>query len=175
MSDHTRTDEIKNVLFLCTGNSARSLMAEAILAREGLGRFRAFSAGSSPRSAPHPRTLDLLKQLNHDITDLRSKSWEEFAGADAPKMDFVFTVCDQAAAEPCPVWPGQPMSAHWGLPDPTAVSGTEAEIGFAFTDTYRMLRNRISIFVSLPMSELDRLSLQERLDEIGQINSDEPA
>jgi arsenate reductase len=170
-----RPDKKLNVLFLCTGNSARSLMAEAILEREGMGRFQGFSAGSNPRSAPHPRTLDLLGQLNHDVTGLRSKSWEEFGGPDAPKMDFVFTVCDQAAAEPCPVWPGQPMSAHWGVPDPTAVTGSEAEIGFAFTDTYRMLRNRISVFVNLPFDQLDKLSLQQNLDQIGKITDDEPA
>jgi len=157
----------KNVLFLCTGNSARSLMGEALIEREGMGRFRGFSAGSQPKDAPHPRTIELLRHLNHDVSKIRSKSWEEFAAPDAPRMDFVFTVCDQAAAEPCPVWPGQPMSAHWGVPDPAAATGTDAEIAFAFADVYRMLRNRISIFVNLPMAQLDRLSLQERLDEIG--------
>jgi len=157
----------KNVLFLCTGNSARSLMGEALIEREGMGRFRGFSAGSQPKEAPHPRTIELLRHLNHDVSKIRSKSWEEFAAPDAPRMDFVFTVCDQAAAEPCPVWPGQPMSAHWGVPDPAAATGTDAEIAFAFADVYRMLRNRISIFVNLPMAQLDRLSLQERLDEIG--------
>ena len=161
------TDTTYNVLFLCTGNSARSLMAEAILAREAPGRFRAFSAGSNPRGAPHPYTLDLLKGLNHDTSFARSKSWDEFAGAGAPKMDFVFTVCDKAASETCPVWPGQPMSAHWGVPDPTQVEGSEAEKRVAFTETYRMLRNRISIFTNLPLDTLDRFALQERLDEIG--------
>jgi len=160
-------DGIKNVLFLCTGNSARSLMGEALIEREGMGRFRGFSAGSQPRDAPHPRTIGLLRHLNHDVSKLRSKSWEEFAAPDAPQMDFVFTVCDQAAAEPCPVWPGQPLSAHWGLPDPAAATGTDAEIAFAFADVYRMLRNRISIFVNLPIAQLDRLSLQRRLNEIG--------
>jgi len=161
-------DALKNVLFLCTGNSARSLMAEAIIEREGMGRFRGYSAGSQPKDAPHPRTIELLKHLNHDVSDLRSKSWEEFAGADAPQMDFVFTVCDQAASETCPIWPGQPMSAHWGVPDPAAVTGSAAEIGLAFHEAYRMLRNRISIFVNLPMAQLDRLSLQKELDEIGE-------
>lgn len=161
------SDDRKNVLFLCTGNSARSLMAEAILERAGLGRFRGFSAGSQPKDAPHPRTLELLERLNHDISNIRSKSWDEFTGPDAPRMDFVFTVCDRAAAETCPFWPGQPMSAHWGVPDPAAVTGTEAEIAFAFSDAYRMLRNRISIFVNLPMAQLDRLSLQRELDRIG--------
>ncbi|WP_422028266.1 arsenate reductase ArsC [Roseovarius sp.] len=161
-------DAPKNVLFLCTGNSARSLMAEAIITREGMGRFRGFSAGSRPKDAPHPRTIELLQHLNHDTSAIRSKSWEEFAGPDAPQMDFVFTVCDQAAAEPCPIWPGQPMSAHWGMPDPAAATGTDAEISFAFTDAYRMLRNRISIFVNLPLAQLDRFSLQKELDRIGQ-------
>ena len=165
-------DDRKNVLFLCTGNSARSLMAEAIIEREGLGKFRGFSAGSQPKDAPHPRTIALLQHLNHDTSQIRSKSWEEFATPDAPQMDFVFTVCDQAAAEPCPIWPGQPMSAHWGVPDPAAATGTEAEIAFAFSDAYRMLRNRISIFVNLPMAQLDRLSLQKELDRIGQTQND---
>ena len=165
-------DDRKNVLFLCTGNSARSLMAEAIIEREGLGKFRGFSAGSQPKDAPHPRTIALLQHLNHDTSAIRSKSWEEFATPDAPQMDFVFTVCDQAASEPCPIWPGQPMSAHWGVPDPAAATGTEAEIAFAFSDAYRMLRNRISIFVNLPMAQLDRLSLQKELDRIGQTQND---
>ena len=165
-------DDRKNVLFLCTGNSARSLMAEAIIEREGMGKFRGFSAGSQPKDAPHPRTIALLQHLNHDTSQIRSKSWEEFATPDAPQMDFVFTVCDQAAAEPCPIWPGQPMSAHWGVPDPAAATGTEAEIAFAFSDAYRMLRNRISIFVNLPMAQLDQLSLQKELDRIGQTQND---
>ena len=161
------TDNVFNVLFLCTGNSARSILAEAILNREGQGRFRAFSAGSHPKGEVHPYTLQLLKTANHDTSFARSKSWEEFAVADAPKMDFVFTVCDDAANEACPVWPGQPMTAHWGVPDPAAVEGTDAEKHFAFADTYRMLSNRISIFVNLPIKSLDRLALQRRLDEIG--------
>lgn len=163
-----------NVLFLCTGNSARSLIAEAIMDREGMGRFKGYSAGSRPTGAPHPYALDLLRRENHDVSSLRSKSWDEFAGPDAPRMDFVFTVCDQAAAEECPFWPGQPMSAHWGLPDPAAVEGLEAVKRLAFADTYRMLRARISIFVNLPMSSLDQLSLQRELDAIGKKRA-EPA
>jgi protein-tyrosine-phosphatase len=162
MSDH-----VFNVLFLCTGNSARSILAEAILNRVGVGHFKAYSAGSQPKGEVHPYTLQLLKSLNHDISFARSKSWEEFAQPGAPQLDFVFTVCDNAANEACPVWPGQPMTAHWGVPDPAAVEGTEAEKHFAFSDTYRMLNNRISIFTSLPLKSLDRLALQRRLDEIG--------
>ncbi|MEX0760076.1 MAG: arsenate reductase ArsC [Tistlia sp.] len=159
--------KVFNVLFLCTGNSARSLLAEAILNRLGEGRFRAFSAGSQPKGVPHPYTLDLLTKLNHDASLARSKSWEEFAAPDAPVLDFVFTVCDSAAAETCPIWPGQPMTAHWGIPDPAAAEGSETERRLAFAEAYRMLYNRISIFTSLPMRSLDRLSLQRRLDEIG--------
>jgi len=160
--------DVYNVLFLCTGNSARSIIAEAILNREGMGRFRGYSAGSHPKGAVHPYTLDLLDSLNFDTSFARSKSWEEFTAPEAPMMDFVFTVCDQAAAEACPVWPGQPMSAHWGVPDPAAATGNEAERRLAFSDTFRMLNNRISIFTSLPISSLDSLSLQTQLDEIGQ-------
>lgn len=156
-----------NVLFLCTGNSARSILAEAILNRLGEGRFQAFSAGSQPKGAPHPFTLDLLKKLNHDNGFARSKSWDEFARPGAPALDFVFTVCDSAAAEVCPIWPGQPMSAHWGIPDPAAAEGNETERRLAFSEAYRLLHNRISIFTSLPMRSLDKLSLQRRLDEIG--------
>lgn len=156
-----------NVLFLCTGNSARSQMAEAILNRLGQGRFRGFSAGSQPKDAVHPYTLDLLRRFNHPTEGLRSKSWDEFARPDAPKLDFVFTVCDSAAAETCPAWPGQPMTAHWGVPDPVAEDGSEAEKRAAFADAYGRLHNRISIFVSLPMTSLDRLSLQQRLESIG--------
>lgn len=161
------TDKTYNVLFLCTGNSARSLIAEAVLQRESMGRFKGYSASSSPKGTPHPYTLDLLQGLNHDTSFARSKSWEEFASPGAPQMDFVFTVCDQAAAEPCPVWPGQPMTAHWGLPDPTQVDGTEAEKRVAFSETYRMLRNRISAFVNLPVAGLDKIALQKNLDVIG--------
>ena len=156
-----------NVLFLCTGNSARSIIAEAILNRIGQGRFRAYSAGSHPKGTVHPYTLQLLKSLNYDTSFARSKSWEEFARPGAPEMNFVFTVCDDAANEACPVWPGQPMTAHWGVPDPAAVEGTDAEKHLAFADAYRMLNNRISIFISLPMATIDRLALQRRLDEIG--------
>lgn len=156
-----------NVLFVCTGNSARSILAEAILNREGRGRFKAWSAGSMPKGAVHPAALELLKKLNHPTAGLRSKSWGEFAQTGAPELDFVLTVCDNAAGEVCPIWPGQPMSAHWGLPDPAAVEGTEAEVAAAFADTYRMLTHRIGIFVNLPLASLDRLSLQSRLDSIG--------
>lgn len=159
--------ELKNVLFLCTGNSARSIIAEAIMNRAGAGRFRGFSAGSHPAGQVNPHAIALLKALNHPTAEFRSKSWDEFAGPDAPKMDFVFTVCDNAANEVCPIWPGQPMSAHWGLPDPAAVEGTDAEIAAAFADTYRMMNNRIEIFVNLPHESLDRLSLQRHLDEMG--------
>ncbi len=161
------SDQVFNVLFLCTGNSARSILAEAILNRVGQGRFKAFSAGSQPKGEVHPYALRLLKSLNHDTSFARSKSWEEFAVPGAPEMNFVFTVCDNAANEACPVWPGQPMTAHWGVPDPAAAEGTEAEKHLAFADTYRMLNNRISIFTSLPMQTLDKLALQKRLNEIG--------
>lgn len=164
-----------NVLFLCTGNSARSILAEAILNREGQGRFRAFSAGSHPRGAVHPHALELLRKLNHRTDALRSKSWHDFEGPGAPKLDFVFTVCDDAAGEICPHWPGQPMTAHWGMPDPAAAEGNEAERHLAFADTYRMLRNRISIFVNLPLASLDRLALQERLAAIGTSPAPAPA
>ena len=156
-----------NVLFLCTGNSARSIIAEAIMNREGRGRFRAWSAGSMPKGEVNPHTLDLLRGLHYRTEDFRSKSWDEFAEPDAPKLDFVFTVCDDAAAEVCPIWPGQPMTAHWGMPDPAVASGSPAEVALAFADTYRMMNNRIGVFINLPLSALDRLSLQRRLDEIG--------
>lgn len=156
-----------NVLFLCTGNSARSIMAEAILNRDGRGKFRAFSAGSHPKGHIHPYAVDLLRKLNYNISGFRSKSWTEFARPEAPKLDFVFTVCDDAAKEVCPVWPGQPMTAHWGIPDPAAATGNEAEIRLAFADAFRMLNNRISIFISLPIRSLDKLALQKQLDSIG--------
>ena len=159
--------KVYSVLFLCTGNSARSIMAEAILNRDGLGNFRAFSAGSKPKGQVHPYALDLLRKLHYDVSKARSKSWLEFSQPDSPKLDFVFTVCDNAAAEACPYWPGQPMTAHWGVPDPAAATGNEAEIRFAFADALRMLTNRINIFVSLPLAKLDRLSLQKQLDAIG--------
>lgn len=159
--------KIYNVLFLCTGNSARSILAEAILTRQGAGAFRAYSAGSQPKGEVHPFALDLLHRMNHDTGFARSKSWDEFAAPGAPAMDFVFTVCDSAAAEVCPVWPGQPMTAHWGVPDPAAATGTETARRLAFAEAYRMLSNRISVFVSLPLASLDRLVLQRRLDHIG--------
>lgn len=158
-----------NVLFLCTGNSARSIFGEAILNHEGKDRFRAFSAGSHPRNVVHPCAIDLLDKLGYPTEGFRSKSWDEFAVPEAPVLDFVFTVCDDAAKETCPVWPGQPMSAHWGVPDPVAAEGNEAEKRLAFADAYRMLRNRITVFTSLPIASLDRLSLRHRLDEIGRL------
>lgn len=161
------SDRRFHVLFLCTGNSARSIMGECILNRLGRGRFRAFSAGSQPRGEINPRTVELLKKRNYVTDDLRCKSWDEFAAPGAPELHFVFTVCDRAAQEACPLWPGQPVSAHWGIPDPAAVQGNEAERRVAFADAYRMLYNRISIFVSLPLASLDRLTLQRRLDHIG--------
>lgn len=165
------TDQPFNVLFLCTHNSARSVIAECVLNRLGGGRFNAYSAGSQPSGKIHPYALDLLRQLQYDTAGLRSKSWEEFARAGAPKLDFVFTVCDDAADEVCPVWPGQPMTAHWGLPDPSRAEGTETERRYAFADTHRMLYQRIGIFTNLPLKALDKLSLQRRLDAIGQSKS----
>lgn len=162
-------DRILNVLFLCTGNSARSIMAEAILDRAGTGRFKAYSAGSMPRGEVHPYAVDFLRNQNYALDNLRSKGWEEFSVPGAPVMDFVFTVCDGAAKETCPVWPGQPMTAHWGIPDPAAAEGSEAEKRFAFADAFRMLNTRIEIFVNLPLRRLDRLSLQERLDDIASL------
>lgn len=165
--DEVVAKKVFNVLFICTGNSARSIMAEAVLNRAGQGRFRAFSAGSQPKGRVHPYAVDLLKRLNYDVSNVRSKSWTEFADPNAPKLDFAFTLCDDAAAETCPVWPGQPMTAHWGLPDPASTIGTEAEMRFAFADALRMVTNRINIFVSLPMRSLDALTLQKQLDAIG--------
>ncbi|MBU0656010.1 MAG: arsenate reductase ArsC [Gammaproteobacteria bacterium] len=156
-----------NVLFLCTGNSARSIMAEVILNRLGIGKFKAYSAGSHPRGEVNPLTTSLLNRLNYATADLRSKDWAEFATPDAPKLDFVFTVCDKAAAEMCPVWPGQPMSAHWGVPDPAEVEGDDIARLAAFREAYRQLYNRIDIFVNLPIHSLDELSLQQHLHDIG--------
>lgn len=167
MPDQTSADRVYNVLFLCTGNSARSILAEAILARQGRPRFRAFSAGSHPAGAINPYALDLLKRFNHPTADLRCKGWDEFAQPGAPRMDFVFTVCDKAAGEVCPIWPGQPMSAHWPFEDPAAFVGSETEKRALFARLYGYIANRISIFVSLPVESLDRLSLQRRLDEMG--------
>lgn len=161
-----------NVLFLCTGNSARSILAEAILNKVGQGRFRAFSAGSQPKGEVNPFALRLLQQTGYDTGFARSKSWDEFAEEGAPRMDFVFTVCDSAAAETCPVWPGQPMTAHWGIPDPAAVEGTDTVKALAFSDAYRQLDTRIGIFTSLPVASLDRLSLQKKLDEIGRAKAE---
>jgi len=156
-----------NVLFLCTGNSARSILAECVLNELGGGRFRAFSAGSFPKGEVHPFALELLERQGYPTQHLRSKSWDEFARPDAEPLDFVFTVCDNAAREVCPIWPGQPMTAHWGLPDPAAVEGKESARRLAFADTLRMLRSRIGIFVSLPIESLDKLSLLDRLRDIG--------
>ena len=160
-------DRIYNVLFLCTGNSARSIMGEAIMDREGLGKFKGYSAGSHPKGEIHPYALELLLKLNHSVKGLHSKDWSEFAKPGAPQIDFVFTVCDSAANEVCPIWPGQPMTAHWGLPDPATAEGNEAERRLAFADTHRMLKNRISVFANLPIASLDRLALQEKLSGIG--------
>jgi arsenate reductase (thioredoxin) len=160
-------DRVYNVLFLCTHNSARSVIAESILNREGKGRFKAFSAGSQPSGTVHPYALDLLQRSRYDTSALRSKSWDEFAASGAPQMDFVFTVCDDAANEVCPVWPGQPMTAHWGVPDPSRAEGTEVEKRLAFADAYRMLNRRIELFTSLPLRSLDRLLLKQKLDDIG--------
>jgi arsenate reductase len=160
-------DRPYNVLFLCTHNSARSIIAESVMNRLGRGRFKAFSAGSQPRGQVHPFALDLLTNLGHDVSGLRSKSWEEFSGPGASPLDFVFTVCDNAANEVCPVWPGQPMSAHWGVPDPSLAEGSEPERRLAFADTMRMLSQRIGIFMSLPFRSLHKMSLQSRLRDIG--------
>lgn len=157
-----------NVLFLCTGNSARSIIAEAILNKAAPGRFHAYSAGSHPKGQVNPHALDMLKRLGYDISQYRSKAWDEFAAPGAPPLDFVITVCDNAAGEVCPIWPGRPMTAHWGMPDPAAIEGTPSEIALAFADTYRMLNNRITAFANLKISALDRLSLQTHVADIGQ-------
>ena len=159
------SDRVYNVLFLCTGNSARSILAEAILNRDGLGRFRAFSAGSHPKGEVHPQALRLLAELNYPTGQLRSKGWEEFAQAGAPRLDFVFTVCDNAAGEVCPIWPGQPMSAHWGIEDPASLEGPSQER--AFVAAYHALQRRIGIFLCLPLDSIDELSLQKSLNQIG--------
>ena len=162
------SDRVYNVLFLCTGNSARSILAEAVMNQIGAGRFRGYSAGSRPTGAPNPFALDLLRREGIDTGFARSKSWDEFEGEGAPKMDFVFTVCDSAAAEECPYWPGAPMTAHWGLPDPAAVEGTDAEKALAFAETYRALTRRIQAFTALPLASLDKIALQSRLKDIGE-------
>jgi protein-tyrosine-phosphatase len=156
-----------NVLFLCTGNSARSVMAECAINRWGKGKFKGYSAGSHPKGSIHPLTLELLSELNYQTKHLRSKSWDEFAAADSPRLDFVFTVCDQAAAEQCPVWPGRPITAHWGVADPAAFEGTEEEKRRFFSRTYRELENRIKIFTNLRIDALDSFALQQRVREIG--------
>jgi arsenate reductase (thioredoxin) len=162
-------DRPYNVLFLCTGNSARSIMAEAILNKLGAGKFCAYSAGSRPRGRVHPETIQLLQSLGYDTLGFRSKSSGEFAVPGAPPLDFVFTVCDNAAGEACPVWPSQPMTAHWGIPDPAETTGSADEVGLAFKDAYRMLHQRIGVFMSLPLRSLDQLSLQNKLREIGRM------
>lgn len=162
-------DRTYNVLFLCTGNSARSIFAESIMNRLGQGRFKGWSAGSHPKGEVHPWALQLLKQLDFPTEGLRSKSWNEFSGAGSPPLDFVMTVCDKAAGEVCPFWPGQPMTAHWGIPDPIEAQGSEAERRLAFREALRSLETRIKIFLSLPIASIDRMRLQERLDEIGRL------
>ena len=162
------SDKTYNVLFLCTGNSARSIIAEAVLNQLGAGHFHAYSAGSHPRGAVHPLTLDLLQSHGYDTGTLRSKSWDEFAAPDAPRMDFIFTVCDQAAGEACPFWQGQPVSAHWGCADPSHVEGDDASRRRAFTHTHIEITNRIRLFLNLPLDKLDRMSLQTKLRELGQ-------
>jgi protein-tyrosine-phosphatase len=167
MISTTETGKVYNILFLCTGNSARSVMAEAIVDRLGEGRFKGYSAGSHPTGRPNPYALDLLNSLGHPTGELRSKSWDEFAAPGAPQMDFVITVCDNAAGEVCPVWPGQPVTAHWPFRDPAAAEGTEAEKRQVFADVYGQIHKRVDIFVNLPINALDRLSLQKRLREMG--------
>ncbi|MEO8507908.1 MAG: arsenate reductase ArsC [Betaproteobacteria bacterium] len=168
MTDSTGAKRTFNVLFLCTGNSARSIIAESILREVGGGRFDAYSAGSHPAGRVNPFALEFLERSNLPVAGLRSKNWDEFAQPDAPRLDFVFTVCDNATGEVCPVWPGQPMTAHWGIPDPAAVEGSDDNKRRAFAEASRVLLNRIRVFASLPLSKLDRLSLQAKLDEIGQ-------
>jgi arsenate reductase (thioredoxin) len=158
-------ERVYNVLFLCTGNSARSILAEALLNKEGAGRFRAFSAGSFPKGQVHPMSLEVLRSLGFEIEGLRSKSWDEFAGPDAPQIDFIFTVCDDAAGETCPVWPGHPMTAHWGIEDPARVEGEDQRD--AFLTALRYLRRRIELFLALPLESIDRLALKSKLREIG--------
>ena len=163
-------DRTFNVLFLCTGNTARSILAESIMRKEGRGRFRSFSAGSQPKGLVNPFAVKVLRDMDYPVDDLRSKSWEEFARADAPVMDFVFTVCDNAAGEACPIWPGQPMTAHWGIEDPAAVEGSDLQKEAAFVEAFRYLKNRIAAFASLPLASIDRLSLGTRLRDIGRMD-----
>jgi arsenate reductase (thioredoxin) len=161
-------DGIYNVLFLCTGNTARSIMAEGILRKEGAGRFPAFSAGSHPKGIVNPFALKTLRNFGYPADGYRSKNWDELAKPDAPKMDFVFTVCDNAAGEACPIWPGQPMTAHWGVPDPAAVAGTPEEVGKAFREAFMILDRRINLFLCLPLASLDKLAIKKEIDRIGQ-------
>lgn len=163
-----------HILFLCTGNSARSILAECIANRAGGGKFVAYSAGSMPKGEVHPQAIKLLASLGYETKDLRSKSWSEFAAPGAPELDFIVTVCDNAAGETCPVWPGKPMQAHWGIPDPAAVEGSETDLALAFADAYRMMGNRIDLFAALPVESLDQLTMKRRMDEIGQTR-DTPA
>ena len=163
-----------NILFLCTGNSARSVIAEALMNKEGRGRFKAYSAGSMPTGRVNPHALAITRALGFEDPEFRSKSWDEFAQPGAPPLDFIITVCDNAAGEVCPIWPGQPMTAHWGVPDPAAATGSPAEISAAFAETARLMGNRIRIFLSLPLASIDRMSLQTKLREIGQVQ-DAPA
>jgi arsenate reductase (thioredoxin) len=156
-----------NVLFLCTGNSARSILAEAILGKFGAPHFKSWSAGSQPKGQVHPKSLELLKSLGYDVSEFRSKSWDEFAADGAPEFDFIFTVCDNAAGEACPIWLGHPMTAHWGIPDPAAAEGTEAEINLAFAEAYRQMKNRIQAFIALPLTSLDKLAQAKELKAIG--------
>jgi len=166
---------VYNVLFLCTGNSARSILAEQLLNHWGQSKFRAFSAGSYPKGRVHPIALALLQHMNLPTEGLRSKSWDEFAQSGAPHLDFIFTVCDNAAGEVCPIWPGHPVTAHWGIADPAAVEGTDAEQWRAFREAFHELENRIKIFVSLPLESLDRTKLREHLDSIGKMRTESPA
>jgi protein-tyrosine-phosphatase len=168
------SDRIYNVLFLCTGNSARSILGEALINHWGRGKFRGFSAGSHPKGQVHPIALELLKHMKLPTEGLRSKSWDEFAAPGAPHLDFVFTVCDNAAGEVCPYWPGQPMTAHWGLEDPAAVEGADTDKWLAFRKTFNQLENRLKIFTSLPLASLDRIKLQEHLDSLGRTRSEHP-
>ena len=163
------SDKIFNVLFLCTGNTARSVLAEGILRKEGAGRFNAFSAGSQPKGVVNPFAPKVLGAYGYPAEGYRSKSWDEFAAPGAPVMDFVFTVCDSAAGEACPFWPGQPMTAHWGIEDPAAIEGTDIEKEAAFVTAFKQMRNRISAFAALPVKSLDRMTLKARLDAIGQL------
>ncbi len=162
------TDRVYNVLFLCTGNTARSVLAESILRKDGAGRFNSFSAGSQPKGVINPFAIKTLAEYGYPTEGFRSKNWDEFATPDAPKMDFVFTVCDNAAGEACPIWPGQPMTAHWGIEDPAAVEGTEIEKQRAFNQAFRYMKNRMSLLLALPIDRLDKLALTNRLREIGE-------